>query len=109
MMFFVVVVVVVTRTRTRVVQVCDACSKERHPRHPHLRICTQCLVRNEHRSKVKNAPRDAPVAVKIGFMEKRGKVNKSFAKRLFLLDSNGNLVYVIPHIIVVCSGVPCPY
>lgn len=33
------------------------------------------------------------MAVKVGFMKKRGQVNRSFAKRMFLLDSNGNLVY----------------
>lgn len=39
------------------------------------------------------APRHQPVAVKVGFMKKRGNLNRNFAKRLFLLDSNGNLVY----------------
>ena len=46
-----------------------------------------------YRPQVKVAPRDKPVAVKVGFMRKRGQMNRNFARRLFLLDSNGNLAY----------------
>eukprot|EP00038_Savillea_parva_P031526 m.87549 g.87549 ORF g.87549 m.87549 type:complete len:1398 (+) comp9705_c0_seq1:260-4453(+) len=73
---------------------CDLCSKDRHPRHPTLRICRHCYIRNLRRPQVKVAPRDKPVAVKVGFMKKRGRRLKSaFAERLFLLDTNGNLFY----------------
>lgn len=73
--------------------VCNACSKQRLPRYKTMKVCNDCYESNLNVSKVQISMRPAPRLVKTGYMYKQGQFNRTWKKRYFLFDTNGNLVY----------------